>query len=105
MRWLIVPLALYGAGMVAAANAGSDLVLQRGGLSGRAVGMVRLSSDLGLVLGPYATGALSDAFGYRTPFVALPVVTAGAVILAVRERVPEKDSVDAFATDASRRAG
>jgi MFS family permease len=88
MRWLFVPLALYGAGMVAAANAGSDLVLQRGGLSGRAVGMVRLSSDLGLVLGPYATGALSDAFGYRTPFVALPMVTALAVILAVRERTP-----------------
>jgi MFS family permease len=88
VRWLIVPLALYGVGMVAAANAGSDLVLQRGGLSGRAVGLVRLSSDLGLVLGPYATGALSDAFGYRTPFVALPIVTAVAVILAVRERGP-----------------
>lgn len=88
LRWLVLPLALYGAGMVAAANAGSDLVLQRGGLSGRAVGMVRLSSDLGLVLGPYATGALSDAFGYRTPFLALPIVTAGAVIVALRERRP-----------------
>jgi MFS family permease len=88
MRWLIVPLALYGVGMVAAANAGSDLVLQRGGLSGRAVGLVRLSSDLGLVLGPYATGALSDAFGYRTPFVALPIVTTVAVVLALRDRMP-----------------
>ena len=90
VRWLIVPLALYGAGMVAAANAGSDLVLQRGGLSGRAVGMVRLSSDLGLVLGPYVTGALSDAFGYRTPFIALPIVTAVAVILALRDRAPNR---------------
>jgi DHA1 family multidrug resistance protein-like MFS transporter len=86
VRWLIVPLALYGAGMVAAANAGSDLVLQRGGLGGRAVGMVRLSSDLALVLGPYATGTLADAFGYRAPFVALPIVTAAAVILVARER-------------------
>jgi DHA1 family bicyclomycin/chloramphenicol resistance-like MFS transporter len=92
MHWLLVPLVLYGIGMVAAANAGSDLVLQRGGLSGRAVGMVRLSSDLGLVLGPFATGTLSDAFGYRTPFIALPIVTGIAVILALRDRAPGSGS-------------
>jgi MFS family permease len=86
MVWLSLPLALYGVGMVAAANAGGDIVLQRGGLSGRAVGMVRLSSDLGLVVGPYVTGALTDAFGYRTPFIALPVVCATAALLGVRDR-------------------
>jgi MFS family permease len=90
MAWLIVPLMLYGCGMVAASSAGSDLVLQRGGMSGRAVGMVRLSSDLGLVVGPYVTGSLSDVFGYRTPFVALPVATAVAVVLALRERSPNR---------------
>lgn len=90
--WLIVPLVFYGAGMVAASTAGSDIVLQRGGLSGRAVGMVRLSSDLGLVIGPYVTGALSDAFGYRTPFVALPIVTACAVVLVVRDRAPNRNA-------------
>jgi MFS family permease len=91
--WLVVPLALYGVGMVAAANAASDIVLQRGGLSGRAVGMVRLSSDLGLVVGPYVIGALSDVFGYRTPFVALPIITAGAVVLAIWERPPRRGAV------------
>jgi len=89
INWLAIPLVLYGAGMVAASTAGSDIVLQRAGLSGRAVGMVRLSSDLGLVVGPYVTGALSDAFGYRTPFLALPIVTVGAVILALRDRSPD----------------
>jgi MFS family permease len=88
MVWLIGPLILYGCGMVAASSAGSDLVLQRGGMSGRAVGMVRLSSDLGLVVGPYITGALTDVFGYRTPFVALPIATSIAVVLALRERAP-----------------
>jgi predicted MFS family arabinose efflux permease len=46
--------------------------------------MVRLSSDLGLVVGPYVTGALSDAFGYRAPFFALPVAMAVAALFAVR---------------------
>jgi MFS family permease len=86
LGWLLAPLILYGAGMVAASNAGSDIVLQRAGLGSRAVGLVRLSSDLGLVLGPIIGGFLSDTYGYRAPFVALPIVTAIAVILGYRDR-------------------
>lgn len=92
LGWMLVPLMLYGAGMVAASNAGSDIVLQRGGLGSRAVGLVRLSSDLGLVLGPVLGGVLSDAYGYRAPFVALPIVTAFAILLGYREngRAPRR---------------
>lgn len=82
--WLVVPMILYGLGQVAASNAGGDIVLQGGGRDGRAVGLVRLSSDLGLVLGPYAAGVLSDALGYGAPFVALPALTAGAAVIAWR---------------------
>jgi MFS family permease len=86
LGWLLVPLIFYGAGMVAASNAGSDIVLQRAGLGSRAVGLVRLSSDLGLVLGPIIGGFLSDTYGYRAPFVALPIVTAVAVVLGYQDR-------------------
>jgi MFS family permease len=86
LGWLLVPLVLYGAGMVAASNAGSDIVLQRAGLGSRAVGLVRLSSDLGLVLGPVIGGFLSDSYGYRAPFVALPIVTAIAAVVGYRDR-------------------
>jgi len=87
LGWLLIPLVLYGSGMVAASNAGSDIVLQRGGLGSRAVGLVRLSSDLGLVLGPVIGGFLSDSYGYRAPFVALPIVTAIAIVLGYRDRM------------------
>lgn len=86
LGWMLGPLILYGAGMVAASNAGSDIVLQRAGLGSRAVGLVRLSSDLGLVLGPIIGGFLSDKYGYRAPFVALPIVTAIAVVVGYRDR-------------------
>ena len=56
--WMTLPLVLYGAGQVAAVNAGGDLVLQRGAGSSRAIGLVRLSSDLGLVVGPIVAGAM-----------------------------------------------
>lgn len=91
LGWLLVPLIFYGAGMVAASNAGSDIVLQRGGLGSRAVGLVRLSSDLGLVLGPIVGGFLSDTYGYRAPFVALPIVTAIAVVLGYRDRAKNEN--------------
>ncbi len=73
--WTLPALVLYGSGQVAAGNASGDLVLQRGGRSGRAVGLVRLSSDLGLVVGPYLTGAIADWQGYGAPFIALPLLT------------------------------
>jgi MFS family permease len=83
--WIAAPMLLYGLGQAAATNAGGDIVLHLGGQSTRAVGMVRFSSDLGLVIAPYLTGALSDAFGYRSPFVALPLVMAGASIWAIQQ--------------------
>lgn len=83
--WMLIPpLALYSLGQVAASNAAGDFLLQRG-RGGQGVGMLRLSCDLGLVLGPAAVGALADIAGYRAPFFALPILTAvGAVITMTR---------------------
>lgn len=82
---LIPPLALYSLGQVAASNAAGDFLLQRGGRSGKGVGLLRLSCDLGLVLGPAAVGALADVAGYRSPFLALPILTVtGALVTMTR---------------------
>lgn len=84
--WLIPPLILYGVGQVAAVNAGGDMVLQRCGLSGKAVGYVRLTSDLGLVIAPFAIGALADAFGYRAPLVAMPAMMVAAILVVLSQQ-------------------
>jgi MFS family permease len=84
--WLPLPLAVYGAGMVAASSAGGDIVLQRGGGSSKAVGALRLSSDLGLVVGPFVAGLLADAFGLVAPFFFFPIAMVGAVGAAVMLR-------------------
>ncbi|MCA9860679.1 MAG: MFS transporter [Thermomicrobiales bacterium] len=83
--WLLgLPLALYGAGMVGAVNSGGDIVLHRGGAGSRAVGSLRQTSDLGLVIGPIVAGAIADALSYSAPFVVFPflmlVVVAGIVV-------------------------
>ena len=52
--WLLVPMALYAVGQVAGNSSAGDLILRLGGGGGRAVGAVRLSSDVGLVAGPAA---------------------------------------------------
>jgi MFS family permease len=83
--WIAAPMLLYGLGQVAAASAGGDIVLHLGGQSTRSISMVRFSSDLGLVIGPYLTGALSDAFGYGTPFIALPAVMLVTALFALRQ--------------------
>lgn len=84
--WLMaVPLVLYGGGMVGAVNASGDIVLHRGGSSSKAVGSLRQTSDLGLVIGPIAAGSIADAFSYDAPFVAfsaLLVCTAAIGMLA-----------------------
>jgi MFS family permease len=80
--WLGLPLMLYGAGQVAAVNSAGDIVLQRGHASLRAISLVRLSSDLGLVLGPVAIGLLADQFGLRAPFLALPTMMGVAAVIA-----------------------
>ena len=48
-------------------------------------------SDLGLVVGPFVTGALSDAFGYRAPFMVLPVMMAIASLFALQQVISAGD--------------
>jgi MFS family permease len=91
--WLLVPMALYAVGQVAGNSSAGDLILRLGGGGGRAVGAVRLSSDIGLVAGPAAVGALADAAGVAAPFTVLGVValvaTATAVVLG-RQAPPRR---------------
>jgi MFS family permease len=77
--WLIVPMALYAVGQVAGNSSAGDLILRLGGGGGRAVGAVRLSSDLGLVGGPAAVGALVDAAGVAAPFTVFGAVALAAM--------------------------
>ena len=80
--WLFPPMALYAIGQVAGNSSAGDLILRLGGGGGRAVGAVRLSSDVGLVAGPAAAGALADAAGFEAPFVVLGVVALAAMTVA-----------------------
>lgn len=75
---LVIPLVLYGCGMLGAVNAAGDIVLHRGGAGARAVGALRQSSDLGLVIGPVVAGALADSFGYGAPFIVFSVLMVAA---------------------------
>jgi len=81
--WLLVPMALYAVGQVAGNSSAGDLILRLGGGGGRAVGAVRLSSDIGLVAGPAAVGVLADAAGVAAPFTVLGVVALMATATAV----------------------
>ena len=78
--WLAAPMALYALGQVAGNSSAGDLILRLGGGGGRAVGAVRLSSDIGLVAGPAAAGALADAAGVEAPFIALGVIALAAMV-------------------------
>jgi MFS family permease len=78
--WLLAPMALYAIGQVAGNSSAGDLILRLGGGGGRAVGAVRLSSDVGLVAGPAAAGALADAAGVTAPFAVLGVVALAAMV-------------------------
>ena len=77
--WLLAPMALYAVGQVAGNSSAGDLILRLGGGGGRAVGAVRLSSDVGLVAGPAAVGALADAAGVAAPFAVLGVIALVAM--------------------------
>jgi predicted MFS family arabinose efflux permease len=70
----------YGIGQVLVTNAAGDLVLHLGGRGRQAIGMMRLSSDIGLVIGPWVSGALMDAIGYGAPFAILPTISIGAAL-------------------------
>lgn len=79
------PLALYAMGQVAGNSAAGDLVLRAGGGGGKAVGAVRLSSDIGMVVGPALAGVIADAAGVEAPFVALGMLSlacAAAMIVS-----------------------
>jgi MFS family permease len=78
--WLALPLIPYGCGQVLSINAASDLVLHLGGQSKHSIGMLRVSGDIGLVVGPFVSGRLMDALGYGTPFAILPLITIGAAL-------------------------
>ena len=69
--WLFGPMALYAVGQVAGNSAAGDLILRLGGGGARAVGAVRLSSDVGLVAGPAMVGFLTDTAGVEAPFAVL----------------------------------
>lgn len=85
--WLALPMAFYAVGQVAANSAAGDLVLRLGGGGGRAVGVLRLSSDVGLVAGPAAVGVLVDVAGVAAPFPVLAGLTAlGALAAALGSR-------------------
>ncbi len=83
--WIAPAMAIYAVGAVASNIAAGDQLLHLGGQGGKAVGLMRLSSDVGLVLGPAAAGALADLAGAEAPFIVLAVLTvvvAGAVARA-----------------------
>lgn len=84
--WLVGPMILYAVGQLAGNSAAGDLILRLGGAGGRAVGAVRLSSDIGLVVGPAAAGALADAAGVEAPFYALGILSIAASMLAIGAR-------------------
>jgi MFS family permease len=79
---LLTPaMALVAAGQMAGNSATGDLVLRLGGGGGRAVGLVRLTSDIGLVVGPVMVGVLADMAGVQAPFLVLAGLTlVGAVV-------------------------
>ena len=82
--YLAGPLALYAMGQVAGNSSAGDLILRTGGGGGKAVGAVRLSSDIGMVIGPAVAGVIADAAGVGASFVALGVLSltcAGAVVV------------------------
>jgi MFS family permease len=88
--WLAAPLGVYAIGQSAGNSAAGDLILRLGGGGGRAVGAVRLSSDVGLVVGPAAAGALADAAGVEAIFVGLGgiALAAMAAVVLVGWRTP-----------------
>lgn len=82
---LAFPLALYAMGQVAGNSSAGDLILRLGGGGGKSVGAVRLSSDVGMVVGPAVAGMIADRAGVDAPFLALGVLSwfcAGAVVVS-----------------------
>lgn len=83
--WVAPAMAVYAIGSVSSNIAAGDQLLRLGGQGGKAVGLVRLSSDVGLVLGPAAAGALADVAGAEAPFVVLAAITVLVALVVARE--------------------
>ena len=81
--WLYPGMTLYAIGQIVANSAAGDLVLRAGGAGGRAVGLLRLTSDIGLVAGPVLAGLLADRAGTAAPFVVLAGLTAAGAAVAL----------------------
>lgn len=83
--YLAFPLALYAMGQVAGNSSAGDLILRLGGGGGKSVGAVRLSSDVGMVVGPAVAGMIADRAGVEAPFLVLGVLSlfcSGAVAIS-----------------------
>ena len=94
--WLVLPLLIYAVGQIGGNSSAGDMVLRTGGQGGRAVGMLRLSSDVGLVTGPVAVGLLADAAGAAAPFASLSAITALVAVLTWRGQAASRRMVTAF---------
>src|SRR5690606_16369054 len=79
--WRAFPLLLYAIGQVAANSSAGDMILRLGGGGGRAVGAVRLSSDIGMVLGPIVAGLVADSSGVEAPFTVFGGAALGTMIV------------------------
>lgn len=80
---LFVPMALYALGEIAGNSGAGEMLLRLGGGGGRAVGMVRVTSDVGMVVGPVVAGVLVDRSGVTAPFVALSALSLVAAAIAL----------------------
>jgi MFS family permease len=90
VAWLAGPMILYAVGQLAGNSAAGDLILRLGGSGGRAVGAVRLSSDIGLVVGPAAAGVLADAAGVEAPFYVLGLLSVAVALIAIAARFRQR---------------
>ncbi len=66
----------------------SRLVRASGGLTDRAAARSSLASGLAIGLAPLGLGALADAVGLHTAFIAVPVMLALAITITVTKPVP-----------------
>ena len=111
--WLfLVAMGVLGAGTAFLGSAPGAVVgdVVGGRRSGQVVAAFQMTSDLGVIIGPLAAGAIADAAGFGPAFAFGAAVCAGALLLAAT--MPETlhrrhDVVDArrAAADAERDPG
>ncbi|MEJ7763097.1 MAG: MFS transporter [Thermomicrobiales bacterium] len=84
LTWFLIPLVVYAVAEVTANTSAGDSVLRAGGQGGKAIGALRLSSDIGLVTGPAAVGIIADLAGTAAPFIAMGTLSATVALLLWR---------------------